>query len=199
MQSSIRWHQSLAARFGVAFVLFVVVGSCLLLAWLRHQQQQESERVFATLARTDADFVKRLNLPRSAKLAHDLRQLLGMRIHFRDSAGSVAPPLPEPLAATLAKAPPQPAVYALPAHQQAIVVRLDDRHDMLFVRDAAMPALSLLHPATRNALLAFWLLSAALGWVIAGPSFPFTAGSPPARHAHQEVARLLHPWRVAPS
>jgi signal transduction histidine kinase len=39
---------------------------------------------------------------------------------------------------------------------------------MVFVRLAPEATLSLWHPATRNALLAFWLLSAALGWVIAG-------------------------------
>ncbi|HYF37844.1 MAG TPA: ATP-binding protein [Prosthecobacter sp.] len=204
MSSPIRWHQSLAVRFGVAFVLFVVAGSSLLLAWLRHQQEQESQSVFATLARTDADFVQRLNLPRSGKLAHDLQQLLGMRIHFRDSAGAVDPPLPGNLAPLLSHSPPHRAVYTLPGQQQAIILRLDDRHDMIFIRDAATPALSLLHPATRNALLAFWLLSAALGWVIAGqvlrplgtltrrlPGF-FTRGgpAPPEAQRPDEIGHL---------
>lgn len=168
MNSEIRWHHSLAARFGATFVLFVIAGSSLLLTWLRHQQQQESDRVFSALVQADADFVKRLNLPRSAKLAEDLQQLLGMRIHFRDAAGGFEPPLPENLAPPLAKAPARREAYLLPGQQQALVLRLDERHDMLFVRDAALPTLSLLHPATRNALLAFWILSAALGWIIAG-------------------------------
>jgi signal transduction histidine kinase len=168
MTPPLRWHQTLAARLGLGYVLFVVAGSMLLLGWLRHQQQREAEAVFMTLARTDADFVKRLNLPRSAKLAEDLRELLGMGIHFRDAEGRVDPPLPPALAPLLAKAEPRGEVYRLPEQRQALVLRLDARHDMLFVRQAAVPALSLLHPATRNALVTFWLLSAALAWLVAG-------------------------------
>ena len=80
------WHTSLAVRFGAAFGVFVVAGSLLLLAWLRHQQQAENERLFLTVARNDVDFVRRLNLPRSAKLASDLSQLLRLDVHFRTRA-----------------------------------------------------------------------------------------------------------------
>lgn len=201
---TLRWHHSLAARFGAVFTVFVVAGSLLLLAWLSRQQQQESERVFATLARTDADFVKRLNLPRSAKLAEDLRELLAVRIHFRDSSGRVEPPLSSALAPLLAQARASDEAYRLPRQQLALILRLDDRHDMIFVRETASPALSLLHPATRNALMTFWLLSAALGWMITRqvlrpigaltkrlPGF-FAAASapPPETRRRDEIGRL---------
>lgn len=160
-------RRSLTTRFVVVFAAFVAAGSLLLLTWLRHQQQAESERVFLTLAQTDADFVQRLNLPRSAKLAGDLGQLLRMQIHFRDATGALEPPLDEQASAPL-KSLPLDEVHELPGQWQTLVLRLDVRHDMVFLRKAPEATLSLWHPATRNALVAFWLLSAALGWVIAG-------------------------------
>ncbi|GEP41743.1 ATP-binding protein [Brevifollis gellanilyticus] len=159
--------RSLTTRFVVVFAAFVAAGSLLLLAWLRHQQQAESENVFRTLARSDASFVQRLNLPRSAKLAGDLGQLLQMQIHFRDANGVLEPAMDDK-ASTPLKSLPLDEVRELPGGWQALVLKLDARHDMLFLRKSPEVTLSLLHPATRNALLAFWLLSAALGWVIAG-------------------------------
>lgn len=159
-------RRPLATRFVVLFAAFVVAGSLLLLGWLRHQQQAEDERVFTALAGADADFVRRLNLPRSAKLAADLGQLLGMQIHFMDPGGVLEPALEQAAAAPLRTLPPGQA-RALPGGWQALRLRLDARHDMIFLRRAPELALSPWHPATRNALLAFWLLSGALGWVIA--------------------------------
>ncbi len=159
-----RWHQSLAARFGLVFVGFVVVGSLLLLGWLRHRQHQESQGVFLALARTDADFVRRLNLPRSAKLAEDLRQLLGMRIYFRDASGKMEPADASPALQAL---PVAEGVQIIPPDTQVSVVRLDDRHDILFARPTPPLSLSWRNSATRYALLTFWALSGALGWIIA--------------------------------
>ena len=157
---------SLATRFVVVFAAFVVAGSLLLLGWLRFQQQAENERVFLALAQADADFVQRLNLPRSAKLAGDLGQLLRMQIHFRTPQGELEPMLAEQEAAPLKELPPG-VVHELSDPWQALVLKLDERHEMIFIRQTPDVTLSLWHPATRNALLAFWLLSAALGWVIA--------------------------------
>lgn len=157
---------SLASRFVVVFAAFVVAGSLLLLGWLRFQQQAENERVFLALAQADADFVQRLNLPRSARLAEDLGQLLRMQIHFRTPQGTLEPMLAE-VEATPLKELPLGVVHELADQWQALVLKLDERHEMIFIRQTPDVTLSLWHPATRNALLAFWLLSAALGWVIA--------------------------------
>jgi signal transduction histidine kinase len=156
----------LATRFVVVFGAFVVVGSLVLLSWLRHQQRAEDERLFLTLARADADFVQKLNLPHSARLASDLGRLLGMQIHFRDASGALEPALDDAEAAPLKNLPPD-QVSSIRDSWQALRLRLDERHDMLFIRRVPEAALSLWHPATRNALITFWLLSAALGWVIA--------------------------------
>lgn len=157
---------SLATRFVFIFATFVAAGSLLLLTWLRYQEQAEDERVFLHLAHRDAEFVQRLNLPRSAKLAKDLQQLLHMNLYFRDVEGHFEPDLEAEMVVAL-KDRPRNTVLAIKQDEQALILRLDARHDMIFVRNAPEPALSLLHPATRNALIAFWLLSAALGWIIA--------------------------------
>jgi hypothetical protein len=157
---------SLVTRFVLVFVTFVAAGSLLLLAWLRYQQQAEEERIFLRLAHTDADFVQRLNLPRSAKLAEDLQQLLSMSLYFRDAEGHFEPALQVDKIRWL-KDRPHNEVLSLKNEEKALILRLDARHDMIFIRAGSEAALSLLHPATRNALIAFWVLSAALGWIIA--------------------------------
>lgn len=160
-------RQRLATRFVVVFAAFVAAGSLLLLALFQQQQELEQERVFSALARADADFVRRLNLPRSEKLAADLGQLLGMQIHFLDARGRLEPALAEKEAAPL-KTLEEGRVQEPAAGWQALKLGLDERHSMIFLRRTPERTLSLWHPATRNALLVFWGLSAALGWVIAG-------------------------------
>lgn len=129
--------------FGLGFLVFVVAGSLFLLAWLRQREREESNRLFQALAHADADFVRRLNLPRSEKLARDLEQLLGMRIEFR------------------------PAGQDASLGGDSLAIRLDDKHDMIFTRAPVVSSLSLRDPATRNAFIAFWLVSALVGWLLA--------------------------------
>lgn len=166
MNSSRRWHQSLAARYGVVMVVFVAMGSLLLVAWLRYQQQEEMQRLFVTVAQNDVDFVMRLNLPRSPKLADDLSQLLRMNIHFRNRLGQAGPGLRQEEAQMLMDAPTSLEVLQLPTGRQALVLPVDEQHDMIFIRDAPALTLSLWHPATRYSLIAFWLFSALFAWVI---------------------------------
>ncbi|MBL9178085.1 MAG: hypothetical protein JNM65_08475 [Verrucomicrobiaceae bacterium] len=130
-------------RFGLGFLAFVVAGSLLLLAWLWQRERGESNRLFQALAEADADFVRRMNLPRSVKLADDLEQLLGVQIEFREAGGTA------------------------PADENTLAIRLDDRSDMIFTRKPVASQLSLRDPATRNALIVFWLASALMGWLLA--------------------------------
>jgi signal transduction histidine kinase len=160
-----RWYQSLAARYGVVMILFVAAGSLLLLTWLRYQQQEEASRVFITLAKNDVDFVRRMNLPRSAKLATDLRQLLRMDIHFRNKAGQSEPELQGAESPMLAAQNTGTEVIQLPTGRQALILPLDDQYDMTFIRGTPEVTLSLWHPKTRYALLAFWLFSAIFAWI----------------------------------
>ncbi len=189
-------RRPLATRFIGLFAAFVVVGSLLLLGWLQHQQQAEQERVFAALAGADAEFVRHQNLPRSAKLAADLGQLLGMQIHFMDDQGHLEPPV-EPLAAAPLQTLPEGEVLSLADGWEALRLPLDTQHDMIFLRRAPEVALSLWHPATRHALLAFWLLSGALAWIISRqvvhPLVRLTGALPgffdPAQHTTLDIGR----------
>ncbi len=137
----------LRLTFGLGFLAFVVAGSLLLLAWLRQREREESSRLFQALVQADAEFVRRMNLPRSEKLARDLEQLLGMRIEFREAGKGAA------------------------TDENTLVVPLDAKNDMIFTRQPAASQLSLRDPATRNALIVFWLVSALVGWLLARERF----------------------------
>ncbi len=133
----------LRLTLGLGFLAFIIAGSLLLLAWLRQREREESNRLFQALAKADAEFVRRMNLPRSGKLARDLEQLLGTQIEFR-SAGTA------------------------PANtEDRLTIRLDEKNDMVFTRTPVVSSLSLRDPATLNAFIAFWLISALVGWLLA--------------------------------
>jgi signal transduction histidine kinase len=149
-------------RFGLGFLAFVVVGSLLLLAWLRQREREESNRLFQALAQADAEFVRRMNLPRSEKLAGDLKELLGVSIVFLDRREMM------PAAEELIRSEIQRGqVGELNAQQQTTVVKLDEKHYMRFFRPTPASSLSMRDPATRNAFIAFWLVSGIVGWMLA--------------------------------
>ena len=132
----------LRLTLGLGFLAFIIAGSLLLLAWLRQREREESNRLFQALAQADAEFVRRMNLPRSGKLARDLEQLLGMQIEFQD-AGTA------------------------PANtEDRLTIRLDEKYDMAFTRAPVVSSLSLRDPATLNAFIAFWLVSGLIGWLL---------------------------------
>lgn len=149
------WHRSLAARHGLVLLACVTVGSLLLLAWLAHQQRAESRREFAALAQRHADFVRRLNLPRSSKLASDMSALLGVDISFRPRGAASAE-----IVSTGTQEPVRQA-----EGREAVVIGVDAAHDMVFLREEPPLTLSLSRPATRHALFAFWAVSASLAWL----------------------------------
>ncbi len=132
----------LRLTLGLGFLAFIIAGSLLLLAWLRQREREESNHLFLALAQADAEFVRRMNLPRSGKLANDLEQLLGMQIEFR-TAGTA------------------------PANtEDRLTIRLDEKNDMIFTRTPVVSSLSLRDPATLNAFITFWLISGVVGWLL---------------------------------
>lgn len=148
-------------RFGIAFLVFVVAGSLLLLAWFGHQEQQQSARLFVALARADADFIRELKLPRSEKLADDLGRLLKMKVYFRSRDGKLMPTTQ----LVLPVAEPGARVVKLPGGREALALRLDEAHDVVFVR-AGTTGTSIKQPGTFGALAVFWLMSLALAWAV---------------------------------
>jgi signal transduction histidine kinase len=132
----------LRLTLGLGFLAFIIAGTLLLLAWLRQREREESNRLFQALAQADADFVRKMNLPRSHKLAHDLELLLGMQIEFFETG----------------KAPADT--------EDRLTIRLDDKTEMVFTRAPVLSSLSLRDPATLNAFIAFWAVSGFVGWLL---------------------------------
>lgn len=151
----------LRLTLGLGFLAFIIAGSLLLLAWLRQREREESNRLFMALAKADAEFVRRMNLPRSEKLAKDLKELLGVSIVFLDRS-DMSPAVEYLIQSEIKRG----KVEDLNARQQSVVVELDSHHYMEFFRNTPASALSLRDPATLNAFITFWLISALVGWLL---------------------------------
>src|SRR6187402_4011654 len=83
---SVRPVSSLWLRLALPVLLFVAGGSTVLALWLHASAQRESRHVFATLARTNADFIKSTRLPTNERVADYLSRVLNMRVFFRQNA-----------------------------------------------------------------------------------------------------------------
>lgn len=157
---------SLWLRLALPLALFVAAGSSGLVAWSQAQARREREAVFATEARTNAEFVRSARLPVSERVARDLGRVLGLRIYFH-TGGAFLPPLEEDLAGLA------PALSALEADHrstplegrwQALAVAVDEETRMIFLRPSEPAAL--LNGETLGVLGAFWALSFALAWAL---------------------------------
>ena len=162
-------------RLALPFALFVALGSTGLVWWMRAQAQHESEAVFATLARANADFVRQVRLGHSARTARDLGTVLGVRVFFKTPAGFV--PEPERRLALLAshladirEETPRPVAVAGWSEEtpwwDVFAARVDDDTLMLFVRPATSAVAFLFRRETLAVLAAFWALSFALAWAL---------------------------------
>lgn len=145
----------------LGFLAFVMLGSLLLLAWLRYREELESRRLFAAFAKSQADFVREMHLPRSPKLASDLARLSGVGVQFREGNR-----IDGAFVQILSDAPADGQLISLPKGREALILRLDEKEDIIFVRRHPGSSLSLDDPATRNVFLAFWVVSGFVGWFL---------------------------------
>ncbi|WP_395753040.1 sensor histidine kinase [Prosthecobacter sp.] len=152
----------LRLSLALSFLAFVMLGSVLLLAWLQYREELESRRLFSAFAKSQADFVREMHLPRSPKLASDLQRLSGVSIFFRqgDRINGARVHI-------LSDAPADGQLLTLLKGREAIILRLDDKEDIIFERRHPGSSLSLDDPATRNVFLAFWAVSGFVGWLLA--------------------------------
>ena len=60
-------------RLAAPLLLFVVAGSIGIALWLHAAARRESRTVFATLARTSADFIRNAKLPANERVAAAMR------------------------------------------------------------------------------------------------------------------------------
>lgn len=160
-----------ASRIGMrlawGFLLYLVTGSVALVLWFGHREASESRRSFMALARSDVDFIRELNLPRSEKLARDVSALIGMDIFFWSNAGAPTVPAMDPATRSeFASRAGSTDVFALAGKREGVRLPLDERTDIAFIRPAPPVINALARPATLAALGGFWVLSFALAWLV---------------------------------
>ena len=161
-------------RIALPFLLFVVAGSIILCAWLYGSASRGSMKLFATLARTNADFIRSSQLPASERMATELSRILDLQVCFREAGGGhrsaarrehgAVRRKPSSLRQSLTSSP-----WAGHAHWRTATTRsrrpLIKSHDLLLIRPAQDTTL-LLRPPTLIMLAAFWGLSLVLAWTL---------------------------------
>ncbi len=173
-------------RLALPVLLFVAGGSTVLALWLHASAQRESRHVFATLARTNADFIKSARLPANERVADYLSRVLNMRVFFRHGAWDMVnggrdgfslkkafetvPPISGPLERQreiLQALGQEQGIVQVGSAFEAIAVPLDKDLTLILVRDVE-PAWSFLVRTETILLLAtFWTFSVALAWALA--------------------------------
>ncbi len=183
---SVRPVSSLWLRLALPFLLFVAAGSLALALWLHAAAQRESRHVFATLARTNADFIQSTRLPANERVADYLSRVLSMRVFFRHDAWDMTagtsdgislrkshetvPPITGPLEryrSMLEALGEDRGIVETGGSFEAIAVPLEKDLSLILVREVE-PAWSFLIRSDTLLLLAvFWTFSVALAWIVA--------------------------------
>ncbi|MDD5262779.1 MAG: ATP-binding protein [Methylacidiphilales bacterium] len=159
---------SLWLRIAIPFLLFVVIGSIVLCAWLYLNAQQESHTEFATLARVNAGFIHSSRLPTTERMAQELGRILDLDVYFRQTGKEIIPPLPGDLkkrGASISSLSPADGVVQLESSIEAVSAPIDATCDLIFIRPVQKFEL-LQRPLTLVILLSFWVLSLVLAWTL---------------------------------
>jgi signal transduction histidine kinase len=167
-------RHSLVFRLAAVFFGFVVTGSLGVVAWLDYEETQQSQAAFAAVARSNAHFVRSQHLPHSERTASALGEVLGMEAYFlRGSEIADAIPDPRPRLLTREGAALRDAASFAPGEVrsrdggEAVRLPLNSEWSVLLFR--TKPAAGeFWKPHTFAVLGAFWLLSLALAWALAG-------------------------------
>ena len=169
---------SLWLRLATPLLLFVVIGSTGIALWLHSATRRESQSVFATLARTNADFIRNAKLPANERVAESISRVLTMEVLFRQPpltspSPSFIPFIPTPSPSLhqytplLSKISADDGIVRLGSDFEAIVVPLDWGLQMIFLRKVKPVLGFLLKPDTILILSSFWLFSIGLAWALA--------------------------------
>ena len=173
-------------RLAAPFLLFVVAGSIGIALWLHAAARRESQTVFATLARTNAEFIRSAKLPANERVAESIGRVLGMDVFFRQTAWDMETgeggamniqksrelvPAPSgPLAehaGLLGELVSGQGIVRAGADCEAIAVPMEKDRSLIVVR-RVQPAIGfLLKPETLLVLAGFWLFSVGLAWALA--------------------------------
>jgi len=182
----VRSVSSLWLRLALPFLLFVAAGSLALALWLHASAQRESRHVFATLARTNADFIQSARLPANERVADYLSRVLNMRVFFRHTAWDVTtgagdaialekshetvPPITGPLEryrTTLEALGEERGIVEAGGAFEAIAVPLEKDLSLILVREVEPAWSFLIRSETLFLLGIFWAFSVGLAWIVA--------------------------------
>jgi len=168
-------------RLAAPLFLFVVAGSTGIALWLHATARRESQTVFATLARTNADFIRSAKLPANERVAESVGRVLRMDVFFRrasaevgdasPTAGSGFVPVPggelAEHAARLGDLTAEQGIVQAGADFEAIAVEMEKGLSLIFVRRVEPTLGFFLKPETLLVLAIFWLFSIGLAWALA--------------------------------
>jgi len=153
--------------------------------WLHAAAERESRHVFATLAHTNADFIKSARLAANERVADYLSRVLNMHVFFRRRAWDMTPgESGMAMQQTLETIPPvtgvlesrrdllrglDPArgIVRAGSEFEAIAVPLESDLSLILVRPVEPAWSFLVRTETLTLLIAFWIFSVALAWVLA--------------------------------
>lgn len=142
-------RRRLVMRLLLAAAGLVLVLGLGLTRWVDAQQRRQQEELFLQLARADAQFVRGLKLPLSAKLAADLGSLLGMQVHFRFADGRLEPALQEVERQRVLLALVEGRVHALDQGWQAVAEPVSAQAQLILLRRVEPLTMSLANRDSR--------------------------------------------------
>lgn len=158
-------------RLAAPLLLFVVAGSIGIALWLHAAARRESRTVFATLARTSADFIRNAKLPANERVAESIGRVQNMEVLFLRGSGGEFVPAPSaalaPHAALLGALTPGEGIVSAGAEFEAIAVPMEKDVSMIFVRRVEPVMGFLFKPETLLVLAVFWIFSVGLAWALA--------------------------------
>jgi signal transduction histidine kinase len=158
-------------RLAAPLLLFVVAGSIGIALWLHAAARRESRTVFATLARTSADFIRNAKLPANERVAESIGRVQNMEVLFLRGAGGGFVPAPSaaltPHAGLLGALTPAEGIVSAGAEFEVIAVPMEKEVSMIFVRRVEPVVGFLFKPETLLVLAVFWVFSVGLAWALA--------------------------------
>jgi signal transduction histidine kinase len=156
-------------RIALPFAGFVLAGSIVLVALTWWSVREDERRDFSTLAQTNAEFLRKMVLPPSERMASQLGEVLNVEVHFRHRDTGLLTPEPShpSLRQDLSALLPSDSQCHGIGDLEAVAVPIGDLRDLVLVRpELPLPA-ALRHPRTLAVLGVFWLLALVFGWGLA--------------------------------
>ncbi len=155
----------LSWRIGLPYGALVLAGSILLMVVMAAQLRREDEERFERLARTNADFIARMQLPASARMAANLTSVTGVEVLFRQQNKLLPEESTKVPATEVLALPSDGSCRRLGEHEVAILpLEGNPGTDLVMIRPAERLWTTFLQPRSFLVLSAFWLFAILLGW-----------------------------------